>query len=158
MESTFAEAASLGADTERCLSDIFFKIYPSYKPGQEMTIRAVLGGYDTLAVLPTGSGKTTCFMVPGLVMQKLFCGKSVIVCPTVAICEQHASQINHICGSGTAVYYKGLIDTVAALTAGTCFIIAAPEALPSLTDELVKAGTRINLLVADEVHLVGNWG
>ena len=53
------------SDAKACLETVFG--FPSFRPGQEEVVQAVLDGQDVLAVMPTGSGKSLCYQLPALV-------------------------------------------------------------------------------------------
>jgi ATP-dependent DNA helicase RecQ len=133
--------------------------FTRYRAGQEMTMRAVLDDYDTLSIMPTANGKTLCFIIPGLVLrERLRGGVVIIVCPTIAICEQHTVDINRRCESNIAMYVKTAEECEAVIHGDFTFILLGPETLDHFADAAKFAKLRINLLVIDEVHLVMDWG
>src|SRR5918994_1902594 len=61
--------------------------YPDFRPGQIPVIRSILEGQDTLAVLPTGAGKSVCFQVPALVLG----GLTVVISPLLALMQDQVA-------------------------------------------------------------------
>ena len=63
--------------------------YPGFRPGQREIIEAVMAGRDTLALLPTGGGKSLCFQVPALALP----GVTIVVCPLIALMKDQVRQL-----------------------------------------------------------------
>src|SRR3982751_6557314 len=63
--------------------------YPGFRPGQERSIASVLGGRDTLVVLPTGGGKSLCFQVPALILP----GLTVVVSPLISLMKDQVDAL-----------------------------------------------------------------
>ena len=64
-----------------------------FRPGQEEVIRAVLDGRDTLAIMPTGSGKSLCYQLPGLHLH----GTTVVVSPLISLMKDQTDKLTD-CG------------------------------------------------------------
>ena len=77
--------------------------YPSFRPLQEEIVDAVVSGQDTLALLPTGGGKSVCFQVPALAME----GVCVVVTPLIALMKD---QVMHLMARGipASAIYSGM--------------------------------------------------
>ncbi|MEO7985889.1 MAG: ATP-dependent DNA helicase RecQ [Gemmatimonadales bacterium] len=133
--------------------------YPDFRPAQVGVIRSILGGRDTLAVLPTGGGKSICFQVPAMVLG----GLTIVVSPLIALMQD---QVAAACARGipAAGLHSSLDerekDVVwASLRDGTLRLLyASPERLRTLAPELIEAGIRPVLLAVDEAHCVTEWG
>jgi ATP-dependent DNA helicase RecQ len=133
--------------------------YFSFRPVQEDIIRSVLAGKDTLALLPTGGGKSICFQVPALAKD----GICIVISPLIALMKD---QVENLLSRGipaTAIY-SGLHRREIELILRNCihgkikFLYLAPERLKG---ELLKNSVQqmnVNLLAVDESHCISQWG
>ncbi len=104
--------------------------YPEFRPLQADIIHQVLAGRDTLALLPTGGGKSICFQVPGLAME----GLSLVISPLIALMRD---QVEQLTGRGiTAGYINSTLSLPEidrrlqkAMDGGYKFLYLAPERL-----------------------------
>ncbi len=133
--------------------------YADFRPAQARVIRSVLQGRDTLAILPTGGGKSICFQVPALVLG----GLTIVVSPLIALMQdQVAAALAR--GIPAAALNSSLDDADKAgvweaLRAGTLRLLyVSPERLSKLAPELQRAAIRPYLLAIDEAHCVTEWG
>jgi len=133
--------------------------YPDFRPAQARVIRSVLGGHDTLAILPTGGGKSICFQIPALVLG----GLTVVVSPLIALMQDQVAAARAR-GMSAAGMHSALDATEreaiwASLRAGSLRLLyVSPERLTPLSLELVGADIRPVLLAVDEAHCVTEWG
>ena len=74
--------------------------YDAFRPLQEDIIRSVLSGRDTLALLPTGGGKSICFQVPALALP----GICLVVSPLIALMKDQVEQLRKRNITGFAIY------------------------------------------------------
>ena len=133
--------------------------YLSFRPLQEDIVDAVVAGRDTLALLPTGGGKSICFQVPAMAME----GICVVVTPLIALMKD---QVAHLLAKRipAAAIYSGMHPDQVALTYNQAvfgrlkFLYVSPERL--LTDQFLEAIKRmnVNLLAVDESHCISQWG
>ncbi|MCB0454640.1 MAG: RecQ family ATP-dependent DNA helicase [Aequorivita sp.] len=133
--------------------------YTSFKPMQEEIINSVMNGKDTVALLPTGGGKSLCFQVPALAME----GICIVVSPLVALM---GDQVNALRERGIkALNLKGGIsfDELNTLLDNTLygnykFLYLSPE---RLQQEIVQNHIKqmnVNLIAVDEAHCISQWG
>src|SRR5690606_5022533 len=77
----------MSRDIHQVLRDVWG--FTSFRPMQEEVVRAVMAGRDTLALLPTGGGKSLCFQVPALAMGKL----CIVVSPLIALMKDQVERL-----------------------------------------------------------------
>lgn len=133
--------------------------YPSFRPLQEDIVDSVVAGNDTLALLPTGGGKSICFQVPAMAME----GVCVVVTPLIALMKD---QVAHLVEKGipAAAIYSGMHPEQVELRYNQAvfgrlkFLYVSPERLQ--TDRFVEAIKRMKvcLLAIDESHCISQWG
>lgn len=133
--------------------------HSSFRQGQEAIIQSILAGNDTLALLPTGGGKSVCFQVPALVKP----GICIVVSPLIALMKDQVENLQKK-GIAAAAIYSGMhyrdIDRILdnAVFGGLKFLYLSPE---RLTTELAQERIRrmeVNLLAVDEAHCISQWG
>lgn len=142
----------------RTILQQFWK-YPAFRPLQEDIIRSVLAGQDTLALLPTGGGKSICYQVPALCRE----GLCLVVSPLIALMKDQVAQLKQR-GIPAAAIYAGMsrreLDIVFenACNGSYKLLYLSPERLQTdLAFERVKR-MQVNLLAVDEAHCVSQWG
>lgn len=133
--------------------------YDRFRPLQEDIIQSVIDGKDTLALLPTGGGKSICFQVPTLVQE----GMCLVISPLIALMKDQVENLKKREIAAEAIYsgmhYRD-IDRILdnAVYGGLKFLYVSPE---RLTTELMQERLKkmpVKLLAVDEAHCVSQWG
>src|SRR5215203_5655871 len=136
--------------------------FEEFRPGQEAAMQAVVGGRDTLAVLPSGAGKTAVYQVAGSLLD----GPVVVVSPLIALQRDQVERLAEIEDrAGRAAQLNSTMsagdqrEVLESLQDGTVrFVFLAPEQLtkPEVVDAVAEA--KPTLFVVDEAHCVSAWG
>ena len=147
----------LMAEARRLLLNHFG--YADFRRAQVPVLRSIFEGRDTLAVLPTGGGKSICFQIPAMVLP----GLSIVVSPLISLMQDQveaararglpAACLNSSLGKAEQESVR------AAIADGSLKILyVSPERLERLSQELTVQGIRAGLLVVDEAHCIAEWG
>ena len=133
--------------------------YADFRRAQIPVLHSIFEGRDTLAVLPTGGGKSICFQIPAMVLP----GLSIVVSPLISLMQDQveaarsrglpAACLNSSLG-------KAEQESVRAAIADRSLrmLYVSPERLERLSQELTAQGIRPRLLVVDEAHCIAEWG
>jgi ATP-dependent DNA helicase RecQ len=133
--------------------------YPDFRPAQAPVVKSILAGSDTLAVLPTGAGKSVCFQVPALALG----GLTVVVSPLISLMQDQVAAAEAR-GIPSASLTSGLTAEEQQavrrrLMEGRLRLLyLSPERLERFAPELRAAGVRPALLAVDEAHCIAEWG
>ncbi|QBQ40363.1 RecQ family ATP-dependent DNA helicase [Sphingobacterium psychroaquaticum] len=133
--------------------------YDTFRPLQEDIVHAILQGRDTLALMPTGGGKSICFQVPALMSE----GICIVISPLIALMKDQVENLRKR-GIEAVAIFSGMSKREVDITLDNCvygkikFLYLAPERLYS---DLVRERIRymkVNLFAIDEAHCISQWG
>lgn len=146
---------------ESKIQEILIKYWghSAFRPLQEDIILSVLNGRDTLALLPTGGGKSVCFQVPALAKP----GLCLVISPLIALMKDQVENLNKK-GIKAVAIHSGMHYNEIDMVLDNCvhsdikFLYLSPERLISelFIHRLKKM--KLNLIAVDEAHCVSQWG
>jgi len=133
--------------------------YSNFRPLQEDIIQSVMDGKDTLALLPTGGGKSICFQIPAIAKA----GICIVISPLIALMKD---QVENLAKKGilAKAIYSGMHPNEIAMILNNCvygdikLLYVSPERLQTemFTEHLKKM--KVNLIAIDEAHCISQWG
>ena len=133
--------------------------FDNFRPMQEEIVDDAINGFDVLALLPTGGGKSICFQVPGLARE----GITIVISPLIALMQDQVQNLEKI-GIRAKAITSGMsfreIDIILdnARFGGLDFLYTSPERIQSkLFIERFKL-MNVGLIVVDEAHCISEWG
>ena len=133
--------------------------YDQFRPLQEDIIRHLLAGRDTLAIMPTGGGKSLCYQLPAL----LFPGLTLVVSPLISLMKDQVEQLNALgipaCVLNSSLdypTYQAHMEQVR--QGGVRLLYLAPETLFTPRVQGLLDEVRLDCLVIDEAHCISEWG
>jgi DNA topoisomerase-3 len=133
--------------------------YESFRPNQEAVCEAVIAGRDVLLVMPTGSGKSLCYQLPGVARG----GTTLVISPLIALMEDQVAKLKaQNCaverihsGRDRAASRQACIDY---LEGKLQFLFVAPERLRVPGFPAMLAKRKPSLVAIDEAHCISQWG
>jgi ATP-dependent DNA helicase RecQ len=133
--------------------------HDTFRPMQEDIIQSVLLGHDTLALLPTGGGKSVCFQVPTMAKE----GICIVISPLIALMKDQVENLKAK-GIDAIAIVSGMGKREVDIALDNCiygpikFLYLSPERLLSdLVRERIKY-MNVNLIAVDEAHCISQWG
>ena len=133
--------------------------YDDFRPLQEEIVQSVLDGRDTLALMPTGGGKSLCFQVPTMVMQ----GLCLVITPLIALMKDQVENLRKRDIRAAAIY-TGMTYDQQKVALDNCqwgpyrFLYVSPERLESEEFRERLCRLPICLIAVDEAHCISQWG
>ena len=133
--------------------------YESFRPKQEDIILSILAGQDTLALMPTGGGKSICFQVPALVND----GLCLVISPLIALMKDQVANLKKK-GIPALSIFSGMTYTAVkntlqnAIHGNFKFLYVSPERLETELFLEFLPGMNVNLIAVDEAHCISQWG
>ncbi len=133
--------------------------HQDFRPLQEEIIQSVLQGQDTVALLPTGGGKSLCFQIPALIME----GICIVISPLVALMNDQVASLKDkgikalsLTGGISQEELTTLLDN--ALFGNYKFLYCSPERLQQEQVQEAIRKMQVNLIAVDEAHCISQWG
>ena len=142
---------------EALLASVFG--FSAFRPGQEEIVRSVIAGRDTLAIMPTGGGKSLCFQLPALCRD----GVTVVISPLIALMRDQVRALTEA-GVAAGALTSGNTDdeteaVFQALDEGALKLLyLAPERLATPGTQALLKRIGVTLIAVDEAHCVSQWG
>ncbi|HLR62495.1 MAG TPA: DNA helicase RecQ [Lentibacillus sp.] len=133
--------------------------YDTFRAGQKQTIDNIMSGDNTLAVMPTGGGKSLCYQIPGMALD----GVAIIISPLISLMKDQVDALQAL--GIPATYINSSLTTgeqqtrLRDIEAGNCkFVYVAPERFESSVFISAIRRIRIALVAFDEAHCISQWG
>lgn len=133
--------------------------YAEFRPGQAKIIDSLLNGRDTVAIMPTGAGKSLCFQIPALLLP----GVTIVISPLISLMKDQVDALDGLGISATYINSSLSVQEVRQRLQGVRsrqykLLYVAPERLSSAVFQNLFAALPISLVAIDEAHCVSQWG
>jgi ATP-dependent DNA helicase RecQ len=133
--------------------------YDNFRGKQLQIIENVLKGIDTLAIMPTGGGKSICFQVPALQLQ----GTCIVISPLIALMQNQVEALQKMeipaYALHAGLHYNETKKILELAIAGKCkFLYLSPERIHSDLFQSYLPGIAVNIIAIDEAHCISQWG
>ncbi|MEK4565083.1 DNA helicase RecQ [Alkalihalobacillus sp. FSL R5-0424] len=148
---------NLEEDARRLLQQTFG--YESFRQGQQQVISHVLNGQDTLAIMPTGGGKSICYQIPAMLLQ----GLTVVISPLISLMKDQVDALNELGIASTYLNSTLSAEEEFARTEGIKdgqykLVYVAPERFENFAFQRLLSSIDISLVAIDEAHCMSQWG
>ncbi|MBO1514521.1 DNA helicase RecQ [Metabacillus bambusae] len=142
---------------EKQLNDYFG--YSSFRKGQEEIIESVLKGHDTLAIMPTGGGKSICYQIPALLMD----GITIVISPLISLMKDQVDALTSVGIPSTyinsSLSVSELNERVSEVKDGVYKILyIAPERIETQSFRTLLLSMNVSIIAVDEAHCISQWG
>ena len=152
---------SLHTDIQHRLSDVLDKYwgYKEFRPGQKAVIDAVVNRHDTLALMPTGGGKSLTYQVPTMATD----GLCIVITPLIALMKDQVDRLRQMGIAATAIH-SGMSYSQIDIALDNCvygdmkFLYIAPERLATESFRMRVQRMNVVLWAVDEAHCISQWG
>ena len=133
--------------------------HDAFRPMQEEIIHSILSGKDTLALLPTGGGKSICFQIPALMRE----GLCLVISPLIALMKDQVEGLRRKNITAFAIYSgmsrKEVINSLRLAAESNCkFLYLSPERLETTLFKEWLPALGVTLIAVDEAHCISQWG
>ena len=133
--------------------------YEAFRPKQREIIDAVLEGRDTLALMPTGGGKSLTYQVPALMSE----GIAIVVTPLIALMKDQVDQLRKL-GIPAVAVHSGMDSRKIEIALDNCtygdvkLLYIAPERLATEAFRVRLRSMNVSIIAVDEAHCISQWG
>jgi ATP-dependent DNA helicase RecQ len=133
--------------------------FDKFRPIQEEIIHSVLAGKDTLALLPTGGGKSVCFQIPAMVNR----GLCLVISPLIALMKDQVENLKKKNIPSLSIHSGMSFFDVTQTLQNAChgefkFLYVSPERLETPLFKEYQSALPLNLIAVDEAHCISQWG
>lgn len=133
--------------------------YDEFRPLQEDIVLSILEGKDTLALMPTGGGKSICYQVPAMAMD----GLCLVISPLIALMKDQVSGLRKKNITAFAIFsgmsrQEVLNALTTAINSNCKFLFVSPERLETKMFKEYLPALNVNMIAVDEAHCISQWG
>ena len=133
--------------------------YKDFRPGQKEIIESILNDNDTLAIMPTGGGKSLCYQIPSLI----FSGLTVVISPLIALMEDQVKSLDSVgipsLFLNSSLEWEEYTYNMSQIRSGKIKLLyCAPETLVTERIQNLLAQVEVSCITIDEAHCISEWG